>query len=134
MSVWTDTAMEQLRDGEMEADNALDLIGALMREYGWTGTIFTANDVNVVVHEDDDPDSDGEDADWSDKEELLTPAIIEALQWGRFWSRAIPEILTERGNDLMPTIHISGSGAFDIVNDVWLETYRFNADGSPLAQ
>lgn len=131
MSLWTEEVVRRLeRDQGMTEDDAMSLYHALSERYGWTGTIFTVRDVTVVVHEDEDEDSDGEWTDFYQAEDRLTPAIRDALSWHRMWRRVIPEALTEHGNEYTPVINIYKSGEFDIENPFDSSRQRHRADGS----
>lgn len=131
MSEWADEVMHQLvHDHGMDEEKALELYYALSSRYRWSGAVFTIRDVNVVIHEDEDEDGEGDWTGYWESEDKVTQAMRDALAWHWMWRRGIPDTLAERGNEFVPIINIYPSGEFDIEDVINMSRERYRADGS----
>lgn len=94
----SDTAFDIIQESipSLTEDEALNVLLRLERQFGWTGTTFTRGDAET---------------EWQnqqyDPETGLTPDTPmpddawERVQQSWYWRKGLPEILTERGWELL---------------------------------
>ena len=92
----SDTAIDTINEciPDLTEDEALSVLYRLQTQFGWTGTVFTRGDA---------------ESDWQQSMPLspgeepgeLPDELWTAIQTTWAWKKGIPEVLTERGWDLV---------------------------------
>lgn len=88
-------------------DDAYEVIQALSDRFGLAIVAFAPED--CMVHKGDDVFSLGE-AGPEDGLEGVREAIAEDRQWYRW----LPEALTERGSQMLPTVYVENGSGYEI--------------------
>lgn len=93
----------------LDEDGAIRVFNELAVRFGWTGTPFTAMDIEFF------------DDDWD-----ITPAMVEAVMDSYTWRKGIPERVAELGfRMLSDCLTVRPDGTFVV------DGRTFNADGTP---
>ena len=77
----------------MDEGRALELVRAMSREFHWAGTLWTTADIRACIN-----DNYADSINWD--EDSLEEFVSECVNT-RWWSRALDEIQTEHGWEVL---------------------------------
>ncbi len=93
-------------------DTALELFYILLEKFGWAGTVFSRNDVPLIIHEENIP-GESEFVDEPVTEEEFA-AVCEKWEW----KEGITEAMTANAAEIIPVVHRNQDGTFE-VRETW---------------
>lgn len=89
---WERQARIQRAVDEIDEDEGLDWLHALERRFGWSGTMFTLDDIRIRWQ-----DRREDDEDYTP----LTDEQVDNITNTYYWAKAIPEMLCEHGWEIV---------------------------------